>query len=265
MYWTITGVVTAVLYDSYGVELASISTASYAYSSGYCGIVSFSNSSFDNLTNFQSFRITNAKVRPDLITDNLQFYYSPSNLESYQGTGNAIIDMSKSYDIIKDGLIVHLEAGNKSSYPGTGNIRYSLVGNVYGQLINNVGFVDNYKGSYFTLNGSNQYISLNNFSFTQSSSANQYTIIISAKLNSTSSSRRQLISPDSAGFDWGIGAGDGTKFSIFNGNNIEVGRNQDTNWHIFSGQWSSAGTKLYIDNNTHKNIFINDIINKLRN
>lgn len=253
MYWTTAGVVTAVLYDSYGAELASISTTSYAYSSGYCGIVSFSNSSFDNLTNFQSFRITNAKVRPDLITDNLQFYYSPSNLESYQGTGNAIIDMSKSYDIIKDGLIVHLEAGNKSSYPGTGNIWYSLVGNVYGQLINNVGFVDNYKGSYFTLNGSNQYISLNNFSFTQSSSANQYTIIIAAKLNSTSSSRRQLISPDSGGFDWGIGAGDGTKFSIFNGNNIEVGRNQDTNWHIFSGQWSSAGTKLYIDNSLDVN------------
>jgi hypothetical protein len=211
------------------------------------GIVSYSNASFDNFTNLTYLTISKVKVRPDLISDNLQFYYSPSNLESYQGTGNALIDMSKNYSIINTGLIVHLEAGNKSSYPGSGNIWYSLVGNAYGELVNNVGFVDNYKASYLTFNGTNQYIQLNNFTFTQSSSANQYTIIISAKLNSTSSSRRQLISPDNAGFDWGFGAGDGTKFSIFSGDNIQTGRNQDTNWHIFAGQWSSAGTKLYID------------------
>ena len=241
------GTIIANLHNKFGDVIATLTTLDYSYTSGKVGIVSYSNASFDNFTNLTFLTISKAKIRPDLITDNLQFYYSPSNLESYQGTGNALIDMSKTYSIINTGLIVHLEAGNKSSYPGSGNIWYSLVGNTYGELVNNVGFVDNYKASYFTLNGTNQYIQLNNFNFTQSSSANQYTIIISAKLNSTSSSRRQLISPDDAGFDWGFGAGDGTKFSIFSGDNIETGRNQDTNWHIFAGQWSSAGTKLYID------------------
>ena len=241
------GTIIANLHNKFGDIIATLTTFDYSYTSGKVGIVSYSNASFDNFTNLTFLTISKAKIRPDLITDNLQFYYSPSNLESYQGTGNALIDMSKTYSIINTGLIVHLEAGNKSSYPGSGNIWYSLVGNTYGELVNNVGFVDNYKASYFTLNGTNQYIQLNNFNFTQSSSANQYTIIISAKLNSTSSSRRQLISPDDAGFDWGFGAGDGTKFSIFSGDNIETGRNQDTNWHIFAGQWSSAGTKLYID------------------
>lgn len=241
------GTIIANLHNKFGDVIATLTTFDYSYTSGKVGIVSYSNASFDNFTNLTFLTISKAKIRPDLITDSLQFYYSPSNLESYQGTGNALIDMSKTYSIINTGLIVHLEAGNKSSYPGSGNIWYSLVGNTYGELVNNVGFVDNYKASYFTLNGTNQYIQLNNFNFTQSSSANQYTIIISAKLNSTSSSRRQLISPDDAGFDWGFGAGDGTKFSIFSGDNIETGRNQDTNWHIFAGQWSSAGTKLYID------------------
>ena len=240
------GTIIANLHNKFGDVIATLTTFDYSYTSGKVGIVSYSNASFDNFTNLTFLTISKAKIRPDLITDNLQFYYSPSNLESYQGTGNALIDMSKTYSIINTGLIVHLEAGNKSSYPGSGNIWYSLVGNTYGELVNNVGFVDNYKASYFTLNGTNQYIQLNNFNFTQSSSANQYTIIISAKLNSTSSGRRQLISPDDGGFDWGFGAG-GTKFSIFSGDNIETGRNQDTNWHIFAGQWSSAGTKLYID------------------
>ena len=247
------GTIIANLHNKFGDIISTLTIFNYSYTSGKVGIVSYSNASFDNFTNLTFLTISKVKVRPDLITENLQFYYSPSNLESYQGTGNALIDMSKNYSIINTGLIVHLEAGNKSSYPGTGNIWYSLVGNAYGELINNVGFVDNYKASYFTLNGTNQYIQLNNFNFTQSSSANQYTIIISAKLNSTSASRRQLISPDDGGFDWGIGAGDGTKFSIFTGNDIQTGRNQDTNWHIFAGQWSFAGTKLYIDDSLDVN------------
>jgi hypothetical protein len=119
MYWTITGVVTAVLYDSYGAELASISTASYAYSSGYCGIVSFSNSSFDNFTNFQSLRINNV-----------------GNITSLESLGLHVVKPGPVFisnvtekSIVKTNLNLYLDAGKTTSYSGSGNAWNDISGN----------------------------------------------------------------------------------------------------------------------------------------
>jgi hypothetical protein len=149
--------------------------------------------------------------------------------------------------IVKNGLVLCLDAANPRSYSGSGTVWNDLSGNGNnGTLVNGVGFSASNNGS-FTFDGVNDYVNLN-FSFTQSSSANSYTVIIGAKLSTISSSRRQLWSSDNAGFDWGFGAGDGSRFTIFSGEAIHTGRTQDTNWHIFAAQWSSSfSTRLYID------------------
>jgi hypothetical protein len=149
---------------------------------------------------------------------------------------------------ITDGLVLCLDAANPKSYPGSGTTWTDLSGNGNnGTLVNGVGYNSGNLGS-LVFDGVNDYINLN-FAFTQSSSANSYTIVMGAKLSTTSSARRQLWGSDNGGFDWGFGAGDGTRFTIFSGENIYTGRTQDTNWHIFTAQWSSSfGTRLYIDN-----------------
>ena len=149
--------------------------------------------------------------------------------------------------IVKDGLVLYLDAANPKSYPGSGTTWYDLSGNGnHGTLVNGPTYTSDNNGS-IVFDGSNDYINLN-FAFNQSTSQNQYTLIIGAKLSTISSSRRQMWSPDNGGFDWGFGSGDGGKFIIFSGENYYTGKTQDLNWHIFTGQWSSSGTKLYIDN-----------------
>jgi prepilin-type N-terminal cleavage/methylation domain-containing protein len=150
--------------------------------------------------------------------------------------------------IVTDGLVLNLDAGNLASYPGTGNTWFDLSGNNNnGTLVNGVGF-NAANGGALSFDGVNDYVNLN-FSFTQSSSTNSYTIVMGAKLSTSSSSRRQLWSSDNGGFDWGFGVGDGSRFIIFSGDSAHTGRLQDTSWHIFTAQWSSLfGTRLYIDN-----------------
>ena len=148
--------------------------------------------------------------------------------------------------VVRSGLVLHLDAANKKSYPGTGTAWTDLSGlGNNGTLVNEVGYNSSNNG-VMTFDGTNDYINLN-FAFTQSSAVNQYTVSIGAKLSSTSAARRQMWGSDDGGFDWGFGSGDSGRFSIFSGDTIHTGRLQDTNWHIFTAQWSSSGTKLYID------------------
>ena len=99
----------------------------------------------------------------------------------------------------------------------------------------------------FNFDGSNDHVDLN-YIFTQSSSANTYTVVVAAKLSSTNNSRRQIFACDNGGFDWGFGSGDDGNFIIFTGSGAAQGRTQDLNWHIFTAQWSSSfGTRLWID------------------
>jgi len=150
--------------------------------------------------------------------------------------------------VITDGLVLALDAGNTKSYPGSGTTWTDLSGNGNtGTLVNGVGY-DSGNGGALSFDGVDDYVNLN-FPFTQSSSENSYTIVMGAKLSTTSSARRQLWGSDNDGYDWSFGAGDDTKFTIFSGENIYTGRTQDTDWHIFTAQWSSSfGTRLYIDN-----------------
>ena len=155
---------------------------------------------------------------------------------------------SVTFAIVQSGLVLNLDAGNTNSYPGSGTAWTDLSGQGNDGTLTNGPTFSSANGGSIVFDGSNDYVNLN-FPFTQSSSANSYTIVMGAKLSTTSSSRRQLWGSDNGGYDWGFGAGDGTKFTIFSGENIYTGRTQDTNWHIFTAQWSSTfGTRLYIDN-----------------
>jgi len=149
--------------------------------------------------------------------------------------------------IVTNGLVLYLDAGQSTSYNGGTTWRDLSGRGNNGTLVNGVGYSGDNLGS-LSFDGINDYVNLN-FPFTQSSSANSYTIVMGAKLSTTSSVRRQVWSSDNGGYDWGFGAGDGTTFTIFSGENIYIGKAQDTNWHIFTAQWSSSfGTRLYIDN-----------------
>lgn len=155
--------------------------------------------------------------------------------------------MSVAYNpkIVTDGLVLALDAANPKSYPGSGTTWFDLSGRGNnGTLTNGPTFADN----ALSFDGIDDYVNLN-YVFTQFSSDYSYTLVMGARLSTTSGSRRQLWGSDDGGYDWGFGAGDGTKFIIFSGENLYAGRNQDTNWHIFTAQWSSSfGTRLYIDN-----------------
>lgn len=150
--------------------------------------------------------------------------------------------------IVSSDLVLYLDAANSESYPGSGTTWTDLSGNGNdGTLQGGVGYSPNDGGS-LTFDGSNDYVNLD-FPFTQSSSAYSYTIFMGARLSATSTTRRQLWGSDNGGFDWGFGAGDNTRYTIFSGDNIHTGSTQDTNWHIFTAQWSSSfGTRLYKDN-----------------
>jgi len=165
-------------------------------------------------------------------------------LQNYNATkGRYIVNEN----IVRDGLILQFDAGNTRSYSGTGNTGYSISGvGVTASLINGTSF-SNANGGSFVLDGSNDHIILNDFYLTQSGSSNEYTIVASGKLNTISSGVRQLISSDSGGYDWSFGSS-GTGYFIFTGAGSTSASTQDLNWHIFAAQWSSAGSKLYVDN-----------------
>lgn len=148
--------------------------------------------------------------------------------------------------LVTDGLVLALDAGSHISYNSGSTTWRDLSGrNRNGTLTNGPTFSFD-KGGSLIFDGSNDYVNLD-FPFTQASSANRYTLFVVAKLNSTSTGRRQIWGSDNGGFDWGFGSGDGGKFTIFTGNNILLGRDQDLNWHVFTAQWSSSGTRLWID------------------
>ena len=157
--------------------------------------------------------------------------------------------MSTRYNpsIVRDNIVQYLDAANTKSYPGSGTTWIDMSSrNRDGTLTNGPTFSTDNLGC-FNFDGSNDYVDLN-FVFTQASSANSYTVVVAAKLSSTSNSRRQIFACDNGGFDWGFGSGDNGNFIIFTGSGAAQGRTQDLNWHIFTAQWSSSfGTRLWID------------------
>lgn len=62
--------------------------------------------------------------------------------------------------IVTTGLVLHYDAGNSSSYPGSGTTVTSLSGGGSGTLTNGPTFTSAGLASYFTLDGSNDYIAL---------------------------------------------------------------------------------------------------------
>ena len=149
--------------------------------------------------------------------------------------------------IVRDNIVQYLDAANTKSYPGSGTTWTDMSSRSRdGTLTNGPTFSTDNLGC-FNFDGSNDYVNLN-FVFTQSSSANSYTVVVAAKLSSTSTSRRQILSCDNGGHDWSFGSGDSGNFIIFSGQSSVQGRSQDLNWHIFTAQWSSSfGTRLWID------------------
>ena len=149
--------------------------------------------------------------------------------------------------IVRDNIVQYLDAANTKSYPGSGTTWTDMSSrNRDGTLVNGPTFSTDNLGC-FNFDGSNDHVDLN-YIFTQSSSANTYTVVVAAKLSSTNNSRRQIFACDNGGFDWGFGSGDNGNFIIFTGSGAAQGRTQDLNWHIFTAQWSSTfGTRLWID------------------
>ena len=95
-------------------------------------------------------------------------------------------------DIIEDGIVLCLDAANSRSYPGTGTTWSDLAESNNGTLTNGPTF-DAGNGGSIVFDGSNDYVNLN-FPFTQSSSANSYTLVMGAKLSTTSSSTSSGVS-----------------------------------------------------------------------
>ena len=153
--------------------------------------------------------------------------------------------------IVTDNLVLCLDAANTKSYPGSGTTWYDMSSrNRNSTLTNGPTFSTDNLGC-FDFDGGNDYVNLN-FVFTQSSSANSYTVVTAAKLDTSSTNKRQIFSSDNGGFDWGYGTvgGSNSVYSIFTGSNQVNGSSMDTNWHIFTGQWSSSfGTRLWVDDN----------------
>ena len=150
-------------------------------------------------------------------------------------------------NIVRDGLVLQLDANKVNSYAGTGNTAFGISGTgITASLINGTLF-SNSNGGSFAFDGSNDHIILNDFYLTQTNSSNEYTIVASGKLATISAGVRQLVSSDSGGYDWSFGAA-GTGYFIFTGAGSTSASTQDLNWHIFAAQWSSAGSKLYLDN-----------------
>lgn len=150
--------------------------------------------------------------------------------------------------VVTNGLYALYDAADRNSYPGSGTAWYDISGNGrHGTLTNGVSFTQSTYNT-LTFDGVDDYVNLP-YNLAQASSANSYTIFAVAKLSSTSGTRRQIFGTDDGGYDWGFGAGDNTQFHIFSGENIYTAVSQDLNWHVFAGQWSSAGTKLYLDSN----------------
>ena len=146
-----------------------------------------------------------------------------------------------------EGLILSLDAANTNSYSGSGTTWTDISGKGTNATLTNGPTFSGDNGGFFNFDGSNDYVDLN-FVFTQASSANSYTVVVAAKLSSTSTSRKQIFASDNGGFDWGFGYGDSGNFIIFTGSGAAQGRTQDLNWHIFTAQWSSSfGTRLWID------------------
>lgn len=156
--------------------------------------------------------------------------------------------MGTSYNpkIVVEGLNTMLDFGNVKSYAGVGTIITDLSGNGNHASSANVPSIDSANQGSMIFDGTSDYINLAS-TLTQEDASNTYTVTMAAKLSSISASRRQLLSSDNGGYDWGIGAGDSSKYIVFTGEASATATPQDLDWHIFTVQWTGTSVKLYID------------------
>ena len=97
----------------------------------------------------------------------------------------SVSSLVPSIPVVEEGLVLHLDAANSDSYSGNGSIWYDLKGNVNATLENSPLYSTS-QGGYFSLNGSNQGMSItdtagiNDFNGTQN-----YSIEIWIRADST--------------------------------------------------------------------------------
>ena len=258
------GAIVANLHNKFGDIISTLTTSDYSYTSGKVGIVSYSNASFDNFTNLTYLTISKAKVRPDLITDNLQFYYSPSNLESYQGTGNYLYDMNRATDkITRTGLLIEVDADKFNSYDGYGTTIYDLSGNNLNGTLTNGPYLNTYNGVkslYF--DGIDDLIDFGNSALTNITNSG-FTVGIYFR-TSGSPNRPHLVTR-------GINGGQG-KFSIVLEPNsrINVFLDNGSSWSVAVSSLSNIANNTWYHlivtyDNAQAKIYINGVLNNTGN
>ena len=134
--------------------------------------------------------------------------------------------------IVSDGLVLYLDAANRRCYSGSGNTVNGLVGGIGATLVNGVGFTSTNSG-YFSLDGTNDYISVPNGFSSYFKSNDYWSVDLWVKLLNQTAGEPVLVSAGPA-----IGY-----FDLF----LEVGDNQI---YFAAGRGSDSG---YIQNQNVSN------------
>jgi hypothetical protein len=152
--------------------------------------------------------------------------------------------------IVTDGLMFCFDAANRQSYAGSGTSWDSIINNQTGTLINGPTF-NTYNGGAITLDGTNDYIQVDNFDNTASTI---YSFDMFARWRTgTSDMFMGFSSYDiwtwNGNLGWNTGVGDVYGISSTQVNNLNLIGTANENWHhyvfIFSTQVQN--NKMYID------------------
>ena len=134
--------------------------------------------------------------------------------------------------IVSDGLVFYIDAASSRCYSGSGNTANGLVGGIGATLVNGVGFTSTNSG-YFSLDGTNDYISVPNGFSSYFKSNDYWSVDLWVKLLNQTAGEPVLVSAGPA-----IGY-----FDLF----LEVGDNQI---YFAAGRGSDSG---YIQNQNVSN------------
>ena len=100
--------------------------------------------------------------------------------------------------IVTDGLVLCLDAADRNSYPLSGSTWYDLSGNGYNGTLTNGPSFNNSNGGNIVFDGTNDYVSVLNYSSLESLNTSEVTVEIFAKATGTGSySPFILFRPDS--------------------------------------------------------------------
>ena len=133
-------------------------------------------------------------------------------------------------NVVTNGLIIYMDATNPSSYPGSGASMFNLVaGQAYtASLVNS----PTYKDNYIQLNGTNQYIVINNPSYTSGTST-----VMGATRYADTSGNGRMFSGGVSGNNWLLGHFSNTTLNYYAGGVVTgvPGGPNDTNWRVYTG------------------------------